>query len=307
MPKASGSKTSRKGKGRAVKTPQPSASPPVAQEPPAKKARKTASSSSASSKGKRAGSGKGKAKDSQQERGQLWNIFERLSLDAIYTVFSHLHPTDLLRVARTSRLLRSHLMSKSSTAVWKEARLKAERQVPECPLDQSEPQWAYLLYTRDCSCCDKTNIAKIDWYHRVRLCRKCSFSGKIMVLRRNAAKALPHVKDLFAVLDLMPYWKTSPSHHEMYYPINAIEELATRYAVIKAQGNQEKLEEFKEQMLTQRKAIVESVERFKEWEEGLSVADANRNVVYEKFEALGYLPIDIGDHLVTNSLLRARL
>ncbi|KAG9038508.1 hypothetical protein FS837_001218 [Tulasnella sp. UAMH 9824] len=75
MPKAAGSKNTRKGKGKTVKTEVQAAGPP------AKKARTTVSTS-ASSKGKR-GSKRGKAKE-QEERGRLWNIFERLSLDVIY-------------------------------------------------------------------------------------------------------------------------------------------------------------------------------------------------------------------------------
>ncbi|KAG8898162.1 hypothetical protein FRC00_003210 [Tulasnella sp. 408] len=123
-------------------------------------------------------------------------------------------------------------------------------------------------------------------------------SSSGLMKRRNAAKRLPRVKDIGAVLDLLPYWKESPNALEMYYPINAVEKLAARYAAIKNQGNQEKLQELTEQMLARRKAIIESVEGFKEWEEGLSswsVLQANRKMVHEKLEALGYLPVDFGD------------
>ncbi|KAG9038510.1 hypothetical protein FS837_001220 [Tulasnella sp. UAMH 9824] len=280
MPKAAGSKNPRKGKGKvAVKT------SPEVQEPPAKKARKTASTSS-SSKGKH-GSKKGKAKE--EEPGLLWNIFEKLSLDAIYTACEDQSVVEVPSYvqAPASPSDPEDSLTKSSTAVWKEARSRAERQVPECPPDQSEPQWAYLLFTRDCSFCDKTNIARIDWEHR----------------RQNAAKRLPHVKDMDAVLDLLPYWKRYPNTLEMYYPIKAVEKLAARYAALKDQGNQEEFEEFREQMLARRKAIVDSVEGFKEWEEGLSswsVAEANRKMVHEKFEALGYLPADFGHHSIMN-------
>ncbi|KAG8958507.1 hypothetical protein FRC00_002672 [Tulasnella sp. 408] len=87
----------------------------------------------------------------------------------------------------------------------------------------------------------------------------------------------------------------------MYYPIEAVRKFAARYDAIKARGNQEELDEFKEQMLARRKAIVDSVKGFQEWEKGSSVEDTNRRIVSEKFEALGYLPVDFRDSSVMNS------
>ncbi|KAG8958506.1 hypothetical protein FRC00_002671 [Tulasnella sp. 408] len=92
----------------------------------------------------------------------------------------------------------------------------------------------------------------------------------------------------------------------MYYPINAVKKLAARYAAIKDQGNQEELQQFTEQMLARRKAIIESVKGFKEWEEGyrlwsLSVLQANRKTVHEKLEALGHLPVDFSVSSIMNS------
>ncbi|KAG9038509.1 hypothetical protein FS837_001219 [Tulasnella sp. UAMH 9824] len=122
-----------------------------------------------------------------------------------------------------------------------------------------------------------------------------------MMLRENATKTLPHVEDLDVVLDLLPGRKPSPYSPQMYYPLAAVKKLAARYAAIKARGNEEELGEFKEQMLARRKAIVDSVKGFQEWEKGSSVEDTNRRIVAEKFEALGYLPVDYGDSSVVNS------
>ncbi|KAF8968317.1 hypothetical protein BDZ97DRAFT_1612907, partial [Flammula alnicola] len=58
-------------------------------------------------------------------------------------------PLDLLRVARTSKDLRSVLMSRKSIIIWKQSRLNIEG-LPECPEDPSEPQYAYLTFDSTC-------------------------------------------------------------------------------------------------------------------------------------------------------------
>ncbi|KAG8940778.1 hypothetical protein FRC04_005047 [Tulasnella sp. 424] len=125
-----------------------------------------------------------------------------------------------------------------------------------------------------------------------------------MVSVQNAAKALPHIKNISDLLELLPYWTTSPNHPDKYYPIRAIEQLSVRYAAASAQG-QDKLSEFKEKMLAQRKAIRESVAGFKEWEAGLSVADANRKIASAKLLALGYSETDIYS-ILHSTLVRSR-
>ncbi|KAG8894069.1 hypothetical protein FRC00_009602, partial [Tulasnella sp. 408] len=78
-------------------------------------------------------------------------IYEVSGTLALNMIFEHLHPLDLLHIARASKLLRSHLMSKRSITVWKTAREAVIPPVPDCPKDQSEPQWAMLLFTHDCT------------------------------------------------------------------------------------------------------------------------------------------------------------
>ncbi|KAG8952216.1 hypothetical protein FRC04_004923 [Tulasnella sp. 424] len=84
-------------------------------------------------------------------RSLMKDLFSILPLDLIYEIFEHLRPLDLLHLARTSKMLRCHLMSKRSISVWMTAREAVFPPVPECPNDQSEPQWAMLLFTHDCT------------------------------------------------------------------------------------------------------------------------------------------------------------
>ncbi|KAG8942875.1 hypothetical protein FRC04_003450 [Tulasnella sp. 424] len=87
--------------------------------------------------------GKGKAK------AKFDTLFDKLPTDVLYKIFIFLNPLDLLRLARTNQMLRSHLMSKASASIWKEARGNVYPPILTCPSDQSEPQWAALLFSKD--------------------------------------------------------------------------------------------------------------------------------------------------------------
>jgi len=63
-------------------------------------------------------------------------------------IFSALHPSDILSLSRTSRLLRETLKVSNARGVWRSAMDRDG--VPRCPLDWTEPRWAALLYDHNC-------------------------------------------------------------------------------------------------------------------------------------------------------------
>ena len=63
-------------------------------------------------------------------------------------IFSHMHPRDLLNLARTTKAFRTFLMSRSSAPFWKAARQQLE--LPECPPHLSEPAYANLVFFFHC-------------------------------------------------------------------------------------------------------------------------------------------------------------
>ena len=63
-------------------------------------------------------------------------------------VASHLHPRDILHLARATKHFNGMLMSKDSRPVWRAAFQNVD--APECPNDLSEPLYAALLYDRTC-------------------------------------------------------------------------------------------------------------------------------------------------------------
>jgi hypothetical protein len=59
---------------------------------------------------------------------------------------------DLLRLTRTTKILRSLLLQKSTRSIWKAA-LANIRGLPGIPDDLNEPAYASLLYDRFCHVC----------------------------------------------------------------------------------------------------------------------------------------------------------
>ncbi|KAG8896951.1 hypothetical protein FRC00_004991, partial [Tulasnella sp. 408] len=137
------------------------------------------------------------------------DVFSTITLNVMYEFFGHLHPLDLLHLARTSKLLRSCLMSKRSINVWKKAREAVLPRVPECPKDRNEPQWTVFLFTRQCSVCATPRIYQVEWSLHLRDCGKCF--EKNLLSSQNAASAYPDIGDLDTVLELLPYTITRKS------------------------------------------------------------------------------------------------
>ncbi|KAL0952056.1 hypothetical protein HGRIS_008694 [Hohenbuehelia grisea] len=96
-----------------------------------------------------------------------------LPWDALLEIFGHLAPLDVLHLARTSKALRRVLMSKSSTSVWL-CSFAAVPDVPPCPPDMTLPSYANLLFDTHCHVCLQRNIRNVDYFLRVRLCKKCT-------------------------------------------------------------------------------------------------------------------------------------
>ena len=64
-------------------------------------------------------------------------------------IFGHMHPRDLLSLARTTKDFRTFLMSRDAAPFWKAARQQVE-DLPECPEHLSEPAYANLVFFSHC-------------------------------------------------------------------------------------------------------------------------------------------------------------
>ncbi|KAF7970227.1 hypothetical protein HWV62_24764 [Athelia sp. TMB] len=94
------------------------------------------------------------SKQTKGKKGKLRQIPE-MPLDILYEIFGHLHPYDLLRVARTTKALRAILLRRSAS-------------------DLTEPQYASLAFDSFCHFCAAPSIHSTFWECRVRVCKKCT-------------------------------------------------------------------------------------------------------------------------------------
>ena len=67
----------------------------------------------------------------------------------ISQIISYLFPQDLLYLSRASHQLRSMFVSKTSLHMWRAARAQI-KDLPNCPQDLSEPEYASLLFESTC-------------------------------------------------------------------------------------------------------------------------------------------------------------
>ncbi|KAG8994229.1 hypothetical protein FRB94_010044 [Tulasnella sp. JGI-2019a] len=146
-----------------------------------------------------------------------------LPLDIIYYIFGQLEPLDLLRLARCTKTFRGYLMSKTSLSIWKSARENVPWGVPDCPSDQSEPQWANLIFTNDCVFCGQRGKI-VDWTLRLRGCSLCINANLIYHLK--APILFPYVENIEDVLELLPYSNRNGSTSSRFYTCQEIVKMA---------------------------------------------------------------------------------
>jgi len=115
-------------------------------------------------------------------------IFRSFPMEVHLGIFSHSDAYDLLRLSRSSKLLRSLLMKRSERPLWQAA---IERSgLPPCPDDMCEPAYISLAFDRWCTECDNSRSQTTFWQLRMRLCRGCFGGGTGVVLFLTLHKSL---------------------------------------------------------------------------------------------------------------------
>ncbi len=78
-------------------------------------------------------------------------------------IFGHMHPRDLLNLARTTKDFRTFLMSRDASPFWKAARQQVDG-LPECPEHLSEPAFANLVFFSHCHVgADVSALLVVSW------------------------------------------------------------------------------------------------------------------------------------------------
>ncbi|KAH7343982.1 hypothetical protein B0J17DRAFT_198352 [Rhizoctonia solani] len=119
----------------------------------------------------------------------LHSVFISIPVDVFKEISSFLSPKDILSLARVNKLLRKLLMQRSAKHIWR----AAERNVnglPPCPRHLTNPQYAALVFSKECSSCGITVMRELDHILGVRLCNACR-SAKVVGL----SYAPPAIRD----------------------------------------------------------------------------------------------------------------
>ncbi|RXW22245.1 hypothetical protein EST38_g3619 [Candolleomyces aberdarensis] len=179
---------------------------------------------------------KGPARERKQvrnaEEGAILKYMREMPLDVLLEIFSHLEPADLIHLSRTTKALRSIMMVRSSRSIWTQA-LSSIPDLPPCPDDLIEAQYANLMFTDYCHEClanadDHPNILLLMFMEaRTQLCHKCApckfktaraFSGSFKEIK----SVVPMTKESF---ETYSYHEWNPEK----YHVDVAKEMMAEY------------------------------------------------------------------------------
>ncbi|KAF8162809.1 hypothetical protein B0H34DRAFT_295051 [Crassisporium funariophilum] len=236
--------------------------------------------------------GKPPVKKVRGKRGMLKELFE-MPLDILFEIFGQLEPIDLLHLARTTKDLRAILMKRSSISVWKSARSKII-DLPSCPDDLSEPQYAELAFGRRCFCCQRNVSSNIlSWELRMRICSKCVLnSEKFTTCYRPDCPY--QLQSLLPSIEVNDKKVLSTGRPTTYYPTELIASWASEYANAGSGEGQTtwtatKIDE-RTKMLSHAKACarwVANVEAAQEIEKAKAI-EHRQAIILERIKKLGW-------------------
>ncbi|RDB27364.1 hypothetical protein Hypma_004481 [Hypsizygus marmoreus] len=84
-------------------------------------------------------------KQSWEKRTRDLSCLLRQPPEIVFEVFGHVHPLDLYHLARSTKALRSLVMTRNSSWLW-EVVFERNPAVPPCPPELSFPRWTDLLF-----------------------------------------------------------------------------------------------------------------------------------------------------------------
>ncbi|KIJ27367.1 hypothetical protein M422DRAFT_271430 [Sphaerobolus stellatus SS14] len=114
------------------------------------------------------------------------SILLHIPQEVFYEVCQTLKPVDVLNLARTCKTLNKFLMSRvSGGVVWRVARQNIPN-LPECPPDMSEAQYAQALFTFECQVCNVAPVEYMTYWLRTRLCDDCVQQQLALISHFNA-------------------------------------------------------------------------------------------------------------------------
>ncbi|KAK0463460.1 uncharacterized protein EV420DRAFT_1638396 [Desarmillaria tabescens] len=231
---------------------------------------------------------KPKATRARGRLGHLEGLMD-MPVDVWYEIYAHLHPLDLLHLARSTKAFRTILMSKSSLFVWKVARISES--LPDPRPGFSEPVWVNLLYEAICHICNKNISRTIDFEFGARLCSKCYEDEKNIMVEDDI-----HVDGTSAaILSMVPYkfGTRKPHKHKIIYLKRDVDKVKARLISLP----EDQREAYSQQQRFHVKEVLKRVKACDEWikkqsrnreKELIRLRDERKSAIYKKLVDLGY-------------------
>ncbi|KAF8326855.1 uncharacterized protein EI90DRAFT_1880329 [Cantharellus anzutake] len=98
---------------------------------------------------------------------------EKLPIEIVSEICSHLGPPDLLHLVRSAKNFAQYLLRPSAAGVWKAAREECALDMPPIHPDLTEQKYAFLGFGSTCQNCGSITRSAVDWYLRRRWCSAC--------------------------------------------------------------------------------------------------------------------------------------
>ncbi|KAF9074120.1 hypothetical protein BDP27DRAFT_1288092 [Rhodocollybia butyracea] len=238
-------------------------------------------------------------KGNRGKRGQLKN-FQTFPLDIVLEIFSYLEPLDVLRLSRTSRDMRTFLMTRNNTIIWRTARSNVP-DFPPLPSDLSEPQYASLAFDSYCRICSHKPCENIIWQCRVRCCNKCFntafYSRPDLHSIWNRSYAATFI--VFDQIDI-PYVPVSPwkgpwgGEDKVYFPPNV---RTLRHEYRRVRKNELALEDWVSQRQHRYAELMEHASSSSKWQKSSNdfrakqlqlIRSQRKTAIYNKLRDLGW-------------------
>ncbi|KLO11647.1 hypothetical protein SCHPADRAFT_876526 [Schizopora paradoxa] len=134
--------------------------------------------------------------------------FMKMPFDIVMEIGAYLEPLDLLHLGRTNAQLRSLFLSKRAHSIWRAVHKSLD--MPNCPEDLNEPSFASLLFEKECHVCGASNIDKMSYETRIKLCRSCrpkNFAKAKTILEEMEIDPIEYDAHIANIGNLLPHFE----------------------------------------------------------------------------------------------------
>ncbi|KAH8113511.1 hypothetical protein DFH11DRAFT_1544751 [Phellopilus nigrolimitatus] len=255
-------------------------------------------------------SGGSRVRVRKSDTGKLARMMD-LPVDVFCEIASYVTTLDLLQLARSTRALRSLLMSKSSRTIWLAS--EAAMGLPPCPSDMCEPQYASLQFEKFCNACGYPRVERVTHALRVRLCQGCHSLNVVRGSTLAKAEFGAEVAKMYEIYSLLPwnnmYWRPDLQDHRQpsdarwgsrfFLKIDFIEVVGVYLSTEPGSEERKQFVEERHKLLSE---VVKNISDMESWRYGeyrrkaeveAILSQKRSEKILEKLEELGYASAEL--------------